>query len=97
MLKILRSSAILAIALQFSVGAAVAQAQMATAPPISAPAMQATPKTGGNPNRKCGQTPKGCHKNEATPKPQGNPNRKCGQTPKGCHKNEATPKPKPPQ
>lgn len=40
---------------------------------------------------KCGQTPKGCHKNQTKP-PQSNPNRKCGQTPKGCHKNQ----PKPP-
>jgi hypothetical protein len=44
---------------------------------------------GGGGGGKCGQTPKGCHKNQ----PQGNkPNkgssRKCGQTPKGCHKNQ---------
>lgn len=41
------------------------------------------------PQNKCGQTAKGCHKNQ--PKPQSKPQNKCAQTPKGCHKNQSKP------
>jgi len=63
-------------------------AQNAPAPPPMTTATKA-PNGGGG---KCGQTPKGCHKNQPKP-PDKAGNGKCGQTPKGCHKNQATPKP----
>jgi uncharacterized low-complexity protein len=66
---------------------------LAQAPPNQMPGMPAPQGASHNGNGKCGQTPKGCHKNQPAKKPSG----KCGQTPKGCHKNQPKSNgPKPP-
>ena len=77
MLKISRALTVLALAAFITTGTAIAQAPPAPqAPPMSAPQGQGAQK-------KCAQTPKGCHKNQNGAK------KKCGQTPKGCHKHQA--------
>lgn len=81
MSKILRALIIAATAAFVTTGTAFAQSG---APP-AAPMTAATKKPGGN--GKCGQTPKGCHKNQ--PQKNEKKNRKCAQTPKGCHKKQA--------
>lgn len=77
----------LGFALATFISAGTALAQM---PAHGQPANASTSK--GNSGKKCGQTPKGCHKNQ----PQPNPNRKCGQTPQGCHKNQPNGNPQKP-
>jgi hypothetical protein len=81
MLHIFRGLAVLSLAIFLTTGATLAQA-----PPNQMPPPQGA-QSGGH--SKCGQTAKGCHKNQA--KPAAKPQNKCGQTPKGCHKNQAKP------
>ncbi|HYL27228.1 MAG TPA: hypothetical protein VEW74_05290 [Candidatus Nitrosotalea sp.] len=81
MLNFSRAMLVLVLAAFVTTAPTVAQqppAQMPAGMPMATKAPQ------GNPNRKCGQTPKGCHKNQ----PQNGAKKKCGQTPKGCHKNQ---------
>lgn len=93
MLNVPRVLVALAAAALISSGTALAQMAAPTMPAMHPGQPTTANASKGNPGRKCGQTPKGCHKNQ--PKP--NPNRKCGQTPQGCHKNQPNGNPaKPP-
>ena len=87
MLNVSRTLMFLSLATLITTGTVAAQAPQAP----QAPAM---PMASGAPHgttaHKCGQTPKGCHKNQPTQ--SGTTAHKCSQTPKGCHKNQ----PKPP-
>jgi len=77
-MSISRAFIVLGLATFLSAGTAFAQA-----PPPAPPAQGTTS------SHKCGQTTKGCHKNQS--KPATKPQNKCGQTPKGCKKNQTKP------